>query len=346
MKKLSLVLVLTILMSVLVSGCGGQGANQGSQGNSKEQTVLRMSCDHPIDHMAVRIFEDLSKEIEEKTDGRYKIDLYPVSQLGEYTTVYPEIARGTIDIAAIPLPVEVDQRFSINSIPYLVDGYEQAKIMYASDGYLYQTATELNKAKGVKFLGYILEGFVGMGTKGEPNDMWTPGTDKKMKMRVWSVPGARLPIDALGFTSVTIPYNEVSTAMQTGVCDGWIGGSPNVNYHFVGEIIDRFYMDYMIVENCSLVMNEKFFNSLTPEDQQIFTEACANATKRSISEAEAEDMKWLKKLEEDLGVTVIDMTPEQTKVRAEFVRENVWPELEQYVSKEIMDGIKAELEAI
>jgi TRAP-type C4-dicarboxylate transport system substrate-binding protein len=40
--------------------------------------------------------------VEERTEGRVKVEYFPASQLGGYETVYEEIVRGTIDLDRSP----------------------------------------------------------------------------------------------------------------------------------------------------------------------------------------------------------------------------------------------------
>lgn len=341
MKKLSLLLVIIMLVSVFASGCGGGTTDTGTTPPA-DQVTLRMASDHPIDHIATRANEKLIADVLAATDGRIKIDLYPASQLGDYNTVYPEIVKGTIDIAHITIPDSLDGRLGAAYTPYLTTGYDQAKIIYAPGGYLYNEFDKYNSVLGVKFLGFFIEGYIGMGTVSEPKDMFTPGTEKGLKIRVWAAPASREPITDLGYTAITVPYAEAPTAIQTGVVDGWIGGTPNVNYHWVGEVIKNFYVTYMNAESTSYVMNQAKFDSFSPEDQQILLDAFANASNSSFVDAAAEDAVWIEKLKE-LGVTVTIYTPEQIQALADFVRTNTWPKLESVYTKELLDGLKAEV---
>ena len=78
----------------------------------------------------------------------------------------------------------------------------------------------------------------------------------------------RLPQEDLGYNAITIPYNEVPTAIQTKVVEGWVGGTPNMNYSWVGEIIDHMYVNYIHAEATSYVISNKTLAKLTEEDAQ------------------------------------------------------------------------------
>ena len=340
-------LALLICMALLVTACGGggNGAAAPADGDGGEQTMtLRMTTDHPIDHMATRSAQALIEEIEEKTDGRIQITLYPASQLGSYEMTFDEIVRGTIDLGHITIPDSLDSRLGAAYTPYLTTGYDEAKVVYAPGSFLSEKFVEYTEDLGVKFLGFYLEGYIGMGTKVEPRDLLIPGANKGIQTRVWAAPASREPMQDLGYTPVTVPYAEAPTAIQTGVVDGWIGGTPNVNYVWVGEVIDYFYRTFMHAESTSYVMNLNLFNSLSAEDQQIFLDAFGRQSMESFELAEAEDDHWMERLENDLGVTVTKLSDEDVQMLADFVRETTWPKLEEVYTKELMDGLKAQFE--
>lgn len=335
-----------LCITLILTACGGGSgsSNGGGEATADEPMVLRMTTDHPIDHMATRSAQALIEEIEEKTEGRIKITLHPASQLGSYEMTFDEIVRGTIDLGHITIPDSLDSRLGAAYTPYLTTGYDEAKVVYAPGSFLSDKFVEYTEDLGVKFLGFYLEGYIGMGTKVEPDNLLVPGAPKGIQTRVWAAPASREPQQDLGYTPVTVPYAEAPTAIQTGVVDGWIGGTPNVNYVWVGEVIDYFYRTFMHAESTSYVMNLDLFNSLSPEDQQIFLDAFGKQSMESFELAEAEDDHWMDRLENDLGVTVTKLSDEDVQMLADFIREVTWPKLEEVYTKELMDGLKAQFE--
>ena len=45
--------------------------------------------------------KEVAKEVSAKSNGRIDIKIFPANQLGDYTLVYEELIRGTIDMALI-----------------------------------------------------------------------------------------------------------------------------------------------------------------------------------------------------------------------------------------------------
>lgn len=99
MKKV-LALVLAMVTSMSLVACGGgadtAGSSGGASGSGEEKTVtLSLAHIRPVDSsadIAIRAFADEATEL---SDGTDQFDIYPASQLGEYTTVRRESALVT-----------------------------------------------------------------------------------------------------------------------------------------------------------------------------------------------------------------------------------------------------------
>lgn len=342
-KAIASILLLALLIGTLAACGGGSGDGGGTVEYSAENPIIfRLGSDAPQDHIATGLNNDACAMVEERTEGRVKIQYFPSSQLGDYLTMYEEIVRGTIDLGQFTIPENIDARLGSPYLPFYALNYDDVKKLYAPDSYLCQEIGAITEQQGVKFLGICLEGFIGMGYVKEPTDLFTPGANKHVKSRSPSMVTFFQPMEDLGFGPVSIPYGEVPTAIQTKVVDGWVGGTPNMNYAWVGEMINHMYVNYIFAEATSYIASEKSLAKLTPEDRDIVIEVFQEQSEKSFVEAEANEKEYMKKLEEN-GVEVVEFTPEQVQVYADFVREHTWPKLEGLLTKELMDGFRKEV---
>lgn len=338
-KSIAVLLVLALVLTTF-AGCGG-GAAPEEEGTAP--IVLRLASDAPLEHIATGLNNDLAAMIKERTAGRVEVQYFPASQLGGYETVYEEIVRGTIDAGQITIPDALDARLGAAYVPYYAKSFEEAKILFAPDSYLSQEMGKLTEANGVKYLGTVLEGFIGMAFVTEPADIMTPGTAKNVKTRSPAMITFRIAQEDLGFNPITVPYAEVPTAIQTKVVDGWVGGTPNINYAWVGQVIKFMYINYIHAEATSYVISQKTLDKLTPEDADIVVKAFQEQSLKSFDVAQENEAVYKKKLVDDYGVAVVELTPEQVDAYAKFVRDTTWPKLEEQLTKELMDGMRAEV---
>ncbi|MDD4160455.1 MAG: C4-dicarboxylate ABC transporter substrate-binding protein, partial [Synergistaceae bacterium] len=59
--------------------------------------VLKFAGQSPPDHFATASMKEIAKEVAQKTNDRIQIKVYPASQLGDYSLVYEELIRGTVE---------------------------------------------------------------------------------------------------------------------------------------------------------------------------------------------------------------------------------------------------------
>jgi TRAP-type transport system periplasmic protein len=340
--KLIALSLMFVLVFTTFAGCGGGTDKKDSSAAaySKDNPItFRLASDAPLEHIATGLNNDLCKMVAEKTDGRVKVEYFGASQLGSYETVYNELVMGSIDCAQITVPDSLDARLGAAYLPYFALSFDEASVLYAPDSFLSKQFGELTEKTGVTFLGFVLEGFIGMGCVKEPTDVFTPGTNKNMKMRSPAMATFRYVQEDLGYNPITITYAEVPTAIQTKIVDGWIGGTPNINYAWVGEIINYMYINYIHAEATSYVISDKSLAKLTPEDQEIVKD-CFKAQSAASFKASQKNEEVYKQKLRDAGVKVIEFTPEQLATNAKFVREKTWTRLEPVLTKELIDGCR------
>lgn len=347
LKNIMTLLVTLATALIMLSGCvGGSVEKDDEETSGNDATVLRLASDAPIEHIANELNTDLADMVKDRTDGRVEIDYHPASQLGGYETVYEEIVRGSVDLGQITIPETTDPRLGAAYIPYYAKNYEEAQVLFASDAYLTEEIGKLTEENDVAFLGFVLEGFIGHGFVKEPDDMTNPEADKGVNSRSPTGSTFRTPALELGFNPVAVPYDEVPTAIQTNVVDGWVGGTPNMNYAFVGEMINYMYVDYIHAEATSYLASNKTLEKLSSEDAEIVKEAMLEQSEQSFKLAEENEEEYKQKLVDDYDVEVIEFTEEQIDDYADFVRKEVWPLLEDDLTKEFVDGLRDEVEKL
>lgn len=344
-KKVFSVVLALVLMLLLLSGCADSTGSAGE--NTKTETiVLRLASDAPSEHIATELNKEACDLVFERTEGRVKVDYYPASQLGGYETVYEELMMGTIDLAQIAVPDSLNQKLGVAYMPYYATNYDEFKVLYAPDAFISKEFGKLTEENGVTFLGWFLEGFQGIATTVEPTNALIPGADKGIQTRTSPFQITRIMMEDLGFKTVTVPYGEVPTAIQTGVVDGWIGGTVNINYSWVGEIINYMYVNNVQPESTAYVMSDKSLEKLSEEDQQIVREVFAEQSMKSFDKAYENERVYVQKLKDDYGVKVIELTQDQLDEWATYIRDVTWTHLEDILSKELVDGLRAELTSL
>lgn len=135
-----------------------------------------------------------------------------------------------------------DSRLEMNFIPYLINGYESLESAFGQDSYFFENYTQILGDLDIKLLGMYVEGLIGLGFATMPENYNDVNADKKgLMVRAPAIEVYNLVTEDMGFSATTIPYADLYTAMQTGVCNGWIGGTPQLNYSDFRDVI-KYYV--------------------------------------------------------------------------------------------------------
>ena len=328
--KLSVSLVVAVCMAVFLAGAWS------TPSEAKAEITLRMAGQSPADHQSTLGMQKVSKWVAEATNGRIDIKTYPSSQLGDYTLVYEELIRGTIDMALISIPSQFDSRLELIYVPYLMRDYGEAAEVFKQGGWLFNKMAELHGELGVLFLVFNVEGFGGLGLTKEPKEILNPLVKKDLLLRVPPMDTFKIGADDMGYTTVSIPYAELYTALQTGIAEGWTGGAPPHSYQGFRDVLKYYYQINNYVETESYLMSKVTWNKLSEADREIIADACARAARESIEISEKEDREYFDKLQ-DYGVKSFWYTAEDVKDLAAHARKVTWPKLEKRLTKELID---------
>lgn len=303
----------------------------------------RWSHYQPIDSIVDKISHAVVNEIEEKTDGRIKIDIYPASQLGDWMEVSEQIMRGSVEIGLLPVSPSYDARLQVRVLPYSVMNYQEAKEAYLGDDpYLLKIMENVMEGVDLKALSVVAQGFGGGGFANVPTvDVLDPATDKGgLKMRF--PPGNQAwenLVASLGFTPTPVPWGELYMALQTKLVDCQIGGQPYNTWSSFRDVVKCWVQYNTHFQNSFIYMNLDIWNKLSEEDQVIIKEACMKQSLKSFEEASNEDAKYMK-LMSDAGIMVIIPTDEQLAKISTMARQKVWPVMDDVIGKEIMDEMR------
>ena len=298
MKKFALMFAVMFLVAVIVSPA------------TAAPTVFRFAGQSPPDHMATKTMEAMAKEINEGTNGRVEIKVYPASQLGNYSLVMEEMIRGTVDMACMSVATDFDPRLEIIYTNGFVTGYDSAKKALVPGAWLPNKLNEFTSALGVHLIGSYVEGFIGIGSSKPVKDPLDPKVDKGVLTRVPNMVVYTLGAKAMGYRPITIPYPDVYQSMQTGVCDAVDGYPTAAAYTILGDVLKYWYATNYSMEYLAYMVSDKSWKKLSPEDQKVFLDVAKKYTLKSIDNAKAEDDKYMDLMEKK-GIKVYRYTEEQ-----------------------------------
>ena len=217
MKKLAAIAVLASLSLSMLPGCGNESAASSKEATAENPMVLTLS--HGSETHTVHIaMEEFAKEVEEKTEGRIQIKIFPNGQLGSETESIEQLNAGVIAMTKVAAPnlATFEEGYNAFGMPYIFDDEEDFYHVMDSDAM--QDFFLSTEDEGFVTLTYYTSGARSFYTKNTP--IRTPEDLKGLKIRVQDMESQTDMMQALGGTPVAMSYGDVYTSLQTGIIDG------------------------------------------------------------------------------------------------------------------------------
>lgn len=233
------------------------------------QTVLKASDTHPAGYPTVVAVEMFGKKLEQQTNGRIKLQMFPGAVLGQEKEAVEQTQLGAIQIARISLGVigPIVPEVNVFNMPFVFrDITHMRKVIDGPVGDELLTKVSNSPAKLVA-LAWMDGGARSLYTKKpvrKPDDL------KGQKIRMMGNPLFVDTMNAMGGNGISMAYGEVFTALQTGVIDGAENNPPSMftsNHYTAGA---KYYTqtNHLIIPEI-LVMSKVAFDKLGKEDQAL-----------------------------------------------------------------------------
>lgn len=237
-------------------------------GKAAAQTVTLRSADtHPDGYPTVEAVKFMGQLIEQRTNGRIRIQVFHSSQLGQEADTITQTRLGVLDMNRINMgPLNnLVAATAVPALPFIFRSVAHMRaVVDGSIGESILTALEPHNLVGLGFYDSGARSFYnGRRPINAPSDM------AGLKMRVQQSDLFVALVQALGANPTPMPFGEVFSALQTGVIDGAENNWPSYEStrHFE---VSRFYSqtEHSMSPEV-LVMSKRAWDRLTPADRDI-----------------------------------------------------------------------------
>jgi tripartite ATP-independent transporter DctP family solute receptor len=253
---------ITALAAACVLACG---LPLGAQAQQKQ--VWKASDVHPLGYPTVEAIQRMGRKLEAQTGGRISIQMFPSMQLGGEKEMIEQAQVGALQIARISVgamgPVVDD--LNVFNLPFV---FRDEKHMRAViDGPIGQELLDRVSASPQSRL--IVLGWMDAGTRNvyANKPAARPADLKGMKIRMMGNPLFVETMNAMGGNGVAMGFNELFSALQTGVVDGAENNPPTLlaqNHYQVSKIYSL--TGHLIIPEI-FVFSKRTWESLSREDQ-------------------------------------------------------------------------------
>lgn len=296
----SKVLMFSLLLLLSVGLVFAGGASEAA----KEKTLtLRYAENNPAGDSITQAAFELARLVEERSDGRIKIEVYPGGQLGGHENVIQSIQAGALEMGRTQFGYLADaglKKLAVFSLPFMFSGIEHAQAtMFGEIGS--QMIQEIKDNVGIIGLGYLVTypRHFFFSTK----DVQSLKDVQGLRLRVQ--PGALYVdmVQSFGASATPIDFGELYTALQTGVVDG--AEQPlkgYVNNQFP-EVAKYLTLTAHQIDPSVVMISPVVWNKLSDADKKLLQEAFVDAEVYYRGIAEVEENAALDKVRA-AGVTI------------------------------------------
>src|SRR5436305_9138047 len=237
---------------------------------AQAKLALKASDVHPAGYPTVVAVEDLGKKLEKATNGRLSVQMYPAMQLGGEKEAIEQAQVGAIQLARVSVgalgPVIDD--LNVFNLPFLFrNTAHMQKVIDGPIGKELLDAVTNNQKAGLVGLCWMDAGARSLyDTKKPIKDI----TDLKgMKVRVMGNPMFVDMMNALGGNGVSMGYDQVFNALQTGVVDGAENNPPSFVFDNHYQVAKYYTLDQHLIVPEILLMSRRVSDSLSPADHAL-----------------------------------------------------------------------------
>jgi TRAP-type transport system periplasmic protein len=242
---------------------------------SAQQFTMKLS-QPTINDITHEFFKRLKAGVEQRSNGRIKVEIYPANQLGQIPAVVEGVALGTIEVgvAASGFFVSLEPRFQVLDGPGLFDDVPHAYRVFSDPEIRARIAT-FGADKGVEIL---VPGVY------SPLAVLSHSPIRKVTdfqgLKIRTPGGAAIqvePFRKLGIIPVSLPLGDSLPAMQNRTIDGIISGLTvftNFKYFDIAKAVTYLPATTLLAP---AVINRQFLKRIGPELETIVREEARKA---------------------------------------------------------------------
>ncbi|RAO99259.1 C4-dicarboxylate ABC transporter [Petrotoga sp. 9PW.55.5.1] len=266
-----------------------------------DKIILRASDDHVWEYPTVQGLDIMARLVNMWTDGRIEIKIYPSAVLGSEKETIEQTQMGIIDInrTSISPLTSLYDKLNVIALPYL---YRDREHMWkVLNGEIGQGILEELEQVGLVGLAYMDSGARSFYAK---KPIYSPEDMNGMVVRVQKSELMMDVVTALGAKPTPMAFEEVYTALQTGVIDAAENNPPSYLETSHYEVAPYFSLDEHSMVPEMIYMSKVTWDKLSEEDRKIIKMAAQAAQEAQIKLWIEQEKLALEKVEES-GVTII-----------------------------------------
>ncbi|TMJ73322.1 MAG: DctP family TRAP transporter solute-binding subunit [Alphaproteobacteria bacterium] len=243
-------------------------------------------------------------EIKKRSNGKYQIDVFPASQLGNENQINEALGLGTVDMiyTGVAFAGSIHKPIAITNAPFVLRDFEHWKLY--RDSQLFRDIAkgyeDKTKHKVITLTYYGQRMVTANKEIKKPEDM------KGMKLRVPPAPLFLMFTKSVGANATPIAFAEVYLALQQGTVDGQENPLPTIMAKKFYEVQSHIMLTGHITESLLTILGSHVWAKLNDDEKKIFNEVLIQAAANATDQIRASEQKLADEFRK-LGKNVVEV---------------------------------------
>jgi tripartite ATP-independent transporter DctP family solute receptor len=289
---------------------------------AQDKMIFKASDVHPAGYPTVVAVENLGKRMSAATNGRYSVAMYPSMQLGGEKEAIEQAQVGAIQIARVSVGAlgPVVDELNVFNLPYVFR--DTAHMRKVIDGQIGQDLLDkvTNSGKGLIGLCWMDAGARNFYNTKKP--IKTMADLKGMKVRVMGNPMFVDMANSMGGNGVAMGYDQVFSALQTGVVDGAENNPPSFVFDNHYQVAKFYTVDEHLIVPEMVVFSKKAWDAMSKDDQALLIKNAKEAQQEERNLWEVYEKQAMDKAKA-AGIEIIQVSAADKKAFQDAVKP-VW----------------------
>ncbi|CDQ21236.1 tripartite ATP-independent transporter solute receptor, DctP family [Halobacillus karajensis] len=334
MKKLMVLFVALITLAACGRPDSTGGDAEDGGGESHKISIAHLVSEDQSSHIAAESFKE---KVEEESDGQITVEIHPNGEL------YPSdreaieaVQQGNVEmtIPAVASISSFNKDFMVFDLPFLFEDYEQA--YQVLDGEIGQGLLDDLTEQNIKGLVFAENGFRHLSNNEGPVESLED--IQGLKMRTLESPVHTATFNALGMNASPFAFGELYTALQQGTYDAMEAPVSLFYTNKFYEVQDYLTLTGHVYAPTALLMNNEFYESLSPDLQELVVEASEEYREEQRELAQEQDSEFLEELKAE-GMEVNEPSGELMESFRDEV-EPVYEEFKDEIGEDLLEDVQ------
>lgn len=343
MKKWLLFMTLAVVALALAACSGDKNATKKEEGDSytaEKPLVIKFSHVTSIESVKGKAADHFAQLVNDKTEGKVKVEVYPSSQLYGDNDEVDALTSGNVHMIApsVTKMVKLDPRWQYVDMPYLFEDEEHTHKFFKSDVAKTLLESDALATNDIKGLVFWENGFKHFSTNKHP--LVTVKDYEGQKFRAQAGKVLEAQFKALNAGSATIAFGETYAALQQGTVDGQENTFNNFDTQKYQEVQKYLTATAHGRLDYAIFVNKSFWDKIPADLLKEVEAALDEATTLAWELAGEENAKSFENIKSSGKVEVTELTDTERDDLKKAL-ETVYEEFGTVITPELIDGIRS-----